>query len=404
MNFKLRFQLSTMMFFEYFIWGIWFVTMGTYLGTTLKFDGLEIGLAYGAVAVAAMVSPLFVGMVADKFFATEKILGLLHLVGGVLLYVLTTVSEFNYFYPILLIYSFCYMATIALTSSISFVQMENPGSDFPKIRVLGTIGWIAAGLLIGAIGLEQSNNLVFTFQLAAAASVVLGLYCFTLPHTPPANKGKKVKVGDLLGLDALVMLKNRSFLVLLIASTLISIPLAFYHNFTNLFLNETGMTNAASKMTIGQMSEIGFMLVMPFFFRRLGVKKMMLLGMGAWFIRYTLFGFGDNDSLVWMLYLGIALHGVCYDFFFVTGQIYADNKAPEGLKNSAQGLMTFATYGVGMFLGSYISGKVVEMYTVGEVHNWMEIYRIPAIAAAAVFVLFALLFKDDLKSEDVEKI
>ncbi len=400
MNLKIRLQLSSMMFFEYFIWGAWYVTMGTYLGTTLKFDGLQIGIAYGAMAISSMISPFLVGMIADRFFATEKILGVLHLLGAVLLYLCTLFSEFSTFYLVLLAYTLCYMPTLALTNSISFNQMKDPEKEFPAIRVLGTIGWIVAGIAIGVFGLETEATLKGTYYMAAIMSAIMGVYCFSLPHTPPKKKEGKVTISEVLGLDALGMLKDKSFAVLFIASLLISIPLSFYYNFTNLFLNEVGMENAASKMTLGQMSEIGFMLVMPFCFKKLGIKKMMIVGMAAWALRYIFFGYGDNDAFIWMLYGGILLHGICYDFFFVTGQIYVDNKAPDNLKSSAQGMITFATYGVGMFIGSLVSGKVVEVYSQSDIHLWKEIWIVPAVASGVVLLLFTLFFKDDKKKNE----
>lgn len=400
MNLKIRLQLSTMMFFEYFIWGAWYVTMGTYLGTTLKFDGLQIGMAYGAMAISSMISPFLVGMVADRFFATEKILGILHLLGAVLLYLCTFFSEFSTFYLVLLAYTLCYMPTLALTNSISFNQMKDPQKEFPAIRVLGTVGWIVAGIAIGFFGLETVATLKGTFYMAAIMSAIMGVYCFSLPHTPPKKKEGKVNISKAFGFDALGMLKDKSFTVLIIASLLISIPLSFYYNFTNLFLNEVGMVNAASKMTLGQMSEIVFMLIMPFCFRKLGVKWMMIVGMVAWVLRYVFFGYGDNDAFIWMLYGGILLHGICYDFFFVTGQIYVDNKAPDNLKSSAQGMITFATYGVGMFIGSWVSGKVVATYSQRDIHLWKEIWIVPAVASFVVLLLFTLFFKDDKKKNE----
>lgn len=388
-------RLSFMMFLNYFIWGAWYVTMSTYLLQTLQTSGTEVGIAYGAGAVAAMISPFFVGLVADRFFATERVLGALHLIGGLLMYGASVVEDFSAFYPLLLLYSICYMPTIALTNSVSFHVMGGDNSEFPWVRAWGTAGWIVAGLLIGYMGIETQ---ALPFQIAAGASVLLGLYSFTLPHTPPKLKGKSVSVREVLGLDAVGLLKDQSFLVLFVASILVCIPLSFYYSFANGFLNEVGFENAAGRMTLGQLSEFGFLLIMPLFFARLGVKKMILLGMAAWALRYALFAFGDVDSLVWMYYGGIILHGICYDFFFVTGQIYADNKAPSHLKSAVQGLMTFATYGLGMFIGTYASGRVVDYYATGEAaHDWYSIWMIPAIFAIVVAVLFLLFFKDNRK-------
>ncbi len=401
MDLKLRFQLSTMMFLNYFIWGAWYVTMGTYLGTTLSFSGAEIGVLYGAVSVAALVSPFFVGMIADRFFATEKILSFLHFVGGILFILIAQSTEFSWFYLFFQIYMLCFMPTIALTNSLSFRNLSDPNGEFPGIRVLGTIGFIVAVNIISFSKLEASEMM---FYLAAASSFVLGGFSLVLPKTPPKDKGQKVTVSDVLGLKALNLLKGRSFLVFFIASVLICIPLAFYYAWANPFLNELGMENAGAKMTLGQVSETVFLLVMPFFFRRLGVKWMLVVAMISWGLRYFLFAYGDLGALEWMLYGGIILHGICYDFFFVTGQIYVDNKAGEEVKGAAQGLITFATYGLGMLIGSYISGWIVDYYLSadGLTHNWKEIWMVPALGAMGVLLLFVLFFKEKKQDEKVE--
>jgi nucleoside transporter len=391
-----RGKLSTLMFLQYFVWGAWYVTMGTWLGQTLQFSGEQIGLAAGTTALAAMISPFFVGMVADRFFATERLLAVLHIVGGGVLFYASLQTTFGAFYAVLLAYALCYMPTLALSNSISFRQMTDPGREFPAIRVLGTIGWIVAGLIIGTLGLEAT---AMPLRLAAGASVVLGVFCLALPHTPPHVKGK-VGLRDVLGLDALKLLGDRSFAIFVLGSFLICIPLQFYYAFANPFLNELHVANAAGKMTLGQMSEIGFMLVMPWFFRRLGVKYMLLVGMAAWTARYALFAFGNNDALAWMLYAGIVLHGICYDFFFVTGQIYVDRKAPADLRAAAQGFIAFVTLGVGMFIGSWASGRVVDTFRVGtDAHNWQSIWLVPAGGAAAVLVRFALFFRTAQEEE-----
>ena len=389
MNPTIRLKLSVMMFLEYFVWGAWYVTMGTYLLQTLKFSGTESGSAYGTTALAAMVSPFFVGMVADRFFATEKILATLHIVGALLLFYVSTLTNFGHFYSVLLVYTLCFMPTLALTNSLSFHQMKSPEKEFPGIRVLGTIGWIVAGLIIGWLRVESS---AFQFQLAAGASALLGVYSLFLPHTPPQKLGHRVEIRDILGLDALQLMKERSFAIFVLGSFLVCIPLQFYYAFTNPFLNEIGVVNAAGKQTLGQMSEIGFMLLMPLFFVRLGVKNMLLVGMAAWMARYVLFAYGNNDAMVWMLYVGILLHGVCYDFFFVTGQIYVDKKASLQIRAAAQGFIAFVTLGAGMFIGSYLSGWVVDQYVVNGVHDWRSIWLIPAAMALGVLLLFAAFF------------
>ena len=391
-----RVKLSVMMFLEYFVWGAWYVTMGTWLGS-LGFSGEQIGLTYGTTALAAMISPFFVGMIADRFFATQRLLAVLHALGAIALFYASTRSTFWPLYSAVLVHTLFYMPTLALTNSLSFRQMKDPGREFPPIRVLGTLGWIVAGLVVGTLGVEATGR---PLQLAAVGSVALAVFCLVLPHTPPHTAGR-VRFRDVLGLDALELMKDRSFAVFVIGSFLVCIPLQFYYAFANPFLNAIGVSNAAGKMTLGQMSELGFMLLMPWFFKRLGVKQLLLVGMAAWVARYILFAYGNNETLVWMLYLGILLHGICYDFFFVTGQIYVDQKAPPTVRAAAQGFITFVTYGVGMLIGSWLSGRVVDAYVVaGDVgHDWQSIWLVPAAMAAAVLALFALFFRTNDTAE-----
>ncbi|NRB48878.1 MAG: nucleoside permease [Saprospiraceae bacterium] len=396
MSTNIRVQLSIMMFFQFFIWGCWYVTMGTYFGE-IGFQGSDVGNAYSTISLGAIFAPLFVGMIADRFFNAEKVLGGLHLIGAGLLYWISTITTPGGVYWALLLYSLCYMPTLAIANAVAFNQMDNPEKQFPAIRVMGTIAWIIAGIMIGTMKIEPT---AIPFKIAAGFSVVMGIYCFFLPATPPKAKGKDVSVGQLLGFDALKLMKDRSFAVLIIGSLLVSIPLSFYYNFTNPYFNESGMVNAAGKMTMGQMSEIIFLLLMPFFFRKLGVKKMILVGIMCWVARYLLFAYGNNEELVFMFYAGIILHGLCYDFFFVTGQIYVDNEAPEAVRSSAQGLIALVTYGLGMYIGSIYSGQVVESHEIlndaGEIigHNWWNIWMVPAGLAGVVLILFAIFFRE----------
>ena len=405
MNATVRVQLSVMMFIEFFVWGVWFVTMGTYLGE-LKFTGQAIGSAYSTTNWGAIIAPFIVGMIADRFFSAERVLGVLHLVGAGIMWYLTTITEPTAFFFVALAYAMCYMPTISLVNAISFEQMQDPSKEFPSVRVLGTLGWIVAGLLVGWMGVE---NTAIPLQLAAGSSLLMGLYSFSLPHTPPKSRGKKVTVSDVLGLEALGMMKEWSFAVFVVCSLLICIPLAFYYNFTNMFLNAHEVTNAAGKQTFGQMSEVFFMLVMPFFFVRLGVKKMLLIGMIAWGVRYFFFAYGNPGSGMWMWYIGILLHGICYDFFFVTGQLYVDRKAPPSVRASAQGLIGVITYGIGMVIGSQlISGRVVDMYKLAEPigkveHNWRSIWLVPGVMAIVITILFVLTFHDNTKVNHKEE-
>ncbi|PWS30625.1 nucleoside permease [Pedobacter paludis] len=399
MNTTTRFKLSTMMFLEFFIWGAWFVTMGTFLGKNLLSNDVQIGSAYSTQSLGAIIAPFIIGLIADKFFSAQKVLGVLHLVGGVLLWIAGTSLNFDAFFPFILGYMIAFMPTLALVNSISFKQLKDPGKEFPSIRVFGTIGWIIAGLIIGWLNWEQSGNLILTFKTASIASIALGIFSFFLPNTPPIKKGEKTSIGDILGLDAIGLLKNKSYLLFFIASVAICVPLAFYYNFTNPFLNEVGMKKAAGVQSLGQVSETLFMLLMPLFFARLGVKKMLAIGMIAWVVRYLFFAFGNAESNYWMLIGGIVLHGICYDFFFVTGQIYTDRLAGEKFKSAAQGFITLATYGVGMLIGSIISGMVVNKYSISGTHNWYAIWLIPAAIAGAVAILFILFFKDNNKTK-----
>jgi nucleoside transporter len=387
-------QLSLMMFLEYFIWGSWYVTMSTYMANNLHSSGIQIGAAYSALAIATMISPFIVGLIADRFFAAQRIMGVLHLVGASLLFLATTVTLNGPFYWIILVYSLLYMPTIALSNSIAFNQMSDPGKQFPWIRVFGTLGWIVAGLLIGKLQWEKTGQIGNTFYLASGASALLGLISFFLPNTPPKAASSQALAAKVLGTEAFVLFKNRSYLIFFIAAILVCIPLSFYYGFANAFLNEIGMQGAASKMILGQISEGVFILAIPFLFNRIGVKNMLLMGMVAWILRYICFAYGNIDANLWMLYAGIILHGVCYDFFFVTGYMYTEKKAGEAIKNAAQGLFTFATYGVGMFIGTWFSGFVVDNYAFPNGHNWTKIWIVPAYIALGVLVYFILFFKE----------
>jgi len=389
MKMKTGVQLAFMMFVEYFIWCSWYVTMGTYMGDNLHSSGVQIGAAYSALAIATMISPFFIGMVADRYFAAQRIMGVMHLVGAALLFFASTVKDNSAFYWIILLYSLLYMPTIALSNSVAFYQMDDPGRQFPWIRVFGTIGWIVAGLLVGNLGWEKSPS---TFHLAAGASLLLGLTSFFLPNTPP--KGVATDASASLGTQAFVLFRNKPYLIFFIAAILVCIPLSFYYGFANPFLNELGMKNAAGKMIMGQISEGLFIIAIPFLFNSIGVKKMLLLGMTAWILRYICFAYGNIDTGSWMLYAGIILHGVCYDFFFVTGYMYTEKKAGQQIKNAAQGLFTFATYGLGMFIGTWFSGYTVDAHAVGAGHDWKAIWLVPAYIAAAVLIYFILFFRE----------
>lgn len=424
----IRLRLSVMMFLQYFVWGSWFVTLGGYiLGNTGGagkgiFSSGFIGNAYGTAAIGGIIAPFFVGMIADRFFSSERILACLHVVGAGVMYYLSTLTDQSTIYGVLILYFVCYMPTLALTNSLSFHHLPDPGKQFPGIRVLGTLGWIVAGWLVGK-GLKlvdgavtfvanvpagaEANTIETTstpMLIAAAVQAVLAAYCLLLPHTPPKNRGTAVTARDILGLDALRLLKRWPFAVFVVGSFLIAIPLQFYYNYTNGFLNALKIEHAADKMTWGQISEVFFMLLIPFFFARLGVKYMLLIGMACWTARYVLFAYGYNDQgpIMWMLYIGILLHGICYDFFFVTGQMYVDRNADSSIRGAAQGFIAFATLGVGSFIGATLSSVVEQRVTFEKIVdgeavkliNWHDFWLYPAAGAAVVLVLFALAFND----------
>jgi nucleoside transporter len=407
MKLTTRLQLSVMMFIEFFIWGAWFVTLGTFLFNNLGASGSQSASVFSTQSWGAIIAPFIIGLIADRYFNAEKILGVLHLVGAVLMYQMYNAPDISVFYPYVLAYMILFMPTLALVNSISFNQMNDPEKEFSSIRVWGTIGWIVAGLLISFVFIWDSEAGVKaglmrnTFLLASIASLVLGLYSFTLPKTPPkVTKGTKVKISEIMGLDALKLLKDKNFLLFFIASILICIPLAFYYQYANPFLSNIGVENPTGKMTIGQISEVFFLLLLPVFFKKFGFKKTILIGMLAWALRYALFAYGNAGELSFMLIIGIALHGVCYDFFFVSGQIYTNAKAGIKYKSAAQGLITLATYGVGMLIGFEIAGLIADTYQTSEtVFNWKMIWIIPSGIAAVVFLLFAIFFND--KNEKV---
>jgi nucleoside transporter len=398
----IKLRLGAMMFLEFFIWGGWFVTMGSYLAANLGASGAQSALAYSTQSWGAIIAPFIVGLIADKFFNAERLLGIMHLIGAGLMYILASAQVFDGFYPYLLAYMIIFMPTLALVNSISFRLTDDPSQQFSKIRVWGTVGWIVAGLVISYVFSWDSHAAIsagmlkHTFMMSAIASALLGIFSFTLPPTPPLKKaGQWPTLSEMLGLDALALLRDRNFLVFFVSSILICIPLAFYYQHANQFLTEIQVTNATGKQTLGQMSEVFFMLLIPFFLVRLGMKATLLVGMLAWAVRYLMFAFGNADERVFLLLTAIALHGVCYDFFFVSGQIYTDAKAGPRSKSAAQGLITLATYGLGMLIGFWAAGRITDAYSAGGVHDWRAIWLYPAVFAAAVFVAFSLAFKNE---------
>jgi nucleoside transporter len=382
--------LGSMMFLQYYIWGSWYVTMGTFMSKYLNSSGIQIGAAYSALAIATMISPFFVGMVADRFFAAQRVMGVLHIIGGFLLFLSSKATTNTTFYWIILLYSLAYMPTIALSNSVAFRQMSDPGKQFPGVRVFGTIGWVIAGFMISILGIEKTP---LTFYMAAIVSVALGLFSFLLPETAPLGRTPST-AKSIIGIDALVLFRNKPYLIFFISAIFVCIPLSFYYGFANLFLNQSGMNNVAGKMVMGQISEALFILAIPLLFYRLGVKKMLLIGMVAWILRYLFFSYGNIGPNSWMLYAGIILHGVCYDFFFVTGYMYTEKKSNERIKNAAQGLFTFVTYGLGMFIGTWLSGFVTNYYSTGKTYQWRSIWHVPTVIAVAVLICFIFFFRE----------
>ena len=408
MNLFTRVKLSIMMFLEFFIWGSWFVTLGTFLGRNLQANGTETAAVFSTQSFGAIIAPFIIGLIADKYFNAERILGILHLIGAVLMSQMYYATDFEGFYPYVFGYMILFMPTLALVNSISFNQMKSAEKEFSTIRIWGTIGWIVAGLCISFLFQWDSSEAVSegllrnTFAVAGVSSLLLGVISFSLPETPPTVfKGEKIALSSLLGLDALKMIKDKNFLIFFISSILICIPLAFYYQNANLFLNEIGMENSTGKMTIGQVSEVFFLLLLPLFFSKFGFKRTILVGMIAWAVRYYLFAYGNTDELSYMLIFGIALHGICYDFFFVSGQIYTDSKAGEKFKSAAQGLITLATYGVGMLIGFWVAGLITDAYKISEFkHDWEKIWVLASFIAALVTVLFFFTFNQKMENSE----
>ena len=391
MKATVRIQLMLMMFLQFVIWGAWYGQMSKYMVTQLGATGLQVGNAYAAFSIAMIIAPFFIGLVADRYFAAQKVLGALNILGAVVLYFLIQTRDPDAFFWMILLYCITYAPTLALGNSIAMQQMVSSEKEFPAIRVMGTIAWI---VVTNIVGLYNFGDKVAIFEISMYVSIVLGLYAFFLPDTPP-KASQNASIGDILGLDAFRLLKDRSFLIFVISSILICIPLSFYYAWANPSLTDSGMTNVENKMSLGQASEIIFMLLIPVIYARFGVKWMLISALLAWIVRFVGFGYGDAGTSEWLLYLAIVLHGVCYDFFFVTGQIYTDNKAGEKVKSAAQGLIYLATYGIGMGIGSWVSGLVADTYTLADgSKDWTSIWLVPAGISFVVLLLFILFFRD----------
>jgi nucleoside transporter len=394
MNKNNQILLSIMMFLQFFIWGAWYGQMSKYLFTNLNASGSQVGNAYSAFSIAMIAAPFFIGMIADRYFAAQKVLGALNILGAIVLFFLIREKSAAHFFWWILAYCLTFAPTISLTSSISMAHMSDPARQFPIIRVMGTIAWFVVTNFVGFLGVGDKSTI---FYISMIVSLILGAYAFFLPDTPPKATDKPTFL-KIIGADAFVMFKDRSFLIFFISSILICIPLSFYYAMANPSLTDSGMTNVENKMSLGLLSEFLFMLAIPFAMRRFGVKWIMIVGLIGWIVRFFLFSNGNGTSGLWMLYLAILLHGLCFDFFFVSGQIYTDAKAGEKIKSQAQGLISLATYGIGMYIGSVLAGLVTEKYTVDGIKNWAAIWMVPAGIAAVVLVLFLLFFKDNTRN------
>ncbi|PHN01719.1 MFS transporter [Flavilitoribacter nigricans] len=385
----LHVRLAFQMFLQFFIWGSYFVTLGTYLLTTLHFSGQEVGLVYGTTAIAAMVSPFLLGMLADRHFPVEKLLSILNLSGAALLLSASYFETFWPFYPLILLYTFTYMPTFSLNAALCFHHLQRPTRDFPRVRSLGTFGWIVAGLLVGYLDIETE---VTPMYIGAGASFFAGIYSLTLPKTPP--QGNKVSMRDWIGPEVRKLFRDRSFTILMLIMVLVSIPIAFYYSFVNPYLNEIGIENAAGKMSLGQVSEIMFMLILPWFINRFGLKVTIFIGLFTWGARYLLFAYGDSGDLSWVIYTAILLHGLAFVFSGLSVQIYLNERVPVSLRSTAQGFYTFLTLGLGTLIGSFLAGNVVTLFTTSSgAFLWQKIWYVPSAIGILVSIYFVLRFK-----------
>lgn len=404
MQTALKAKLSIFNFLQYFIWGSWYVSMGTYLAHTLKFAGQEIGWAYGAFAIGSMISPFIVGLIADRYFASEKMLAVLGLAGGAALCALPQVTTFTPFYLTLILYCALYAPTLALGNSLALHHLADAKTSFPRVKLWSAVGWIGGGVTLSFLKGEQS---AIQFYLAGSVSILLGLFSLALPHTPPRKTGANISVGELLGFDALALLKKRSFAIFIFCMFLICIPLYFYFVMMAIYLTELNWTGIAGKMTLAQISDVVFMFLLPVMLKRLGYKKTIFLGILAWVLRY--FFLAGSVNLVAMqaglIFGAILLHGVCYDFLFIAGQLYVDDEANPRIRGACQGLIAFILWGIGAFVGTMLAGKVLAKHAITDAaglvtgHNWQDIWLTPAFLAVGVLVVFAIFFRDPPRKE-----
>lgn len=393
---RLHLRLSVLMFLQFFIWGGWMVTMGTYLLETLHFSGRQVGMVYATTAIAATVTPLWLGVLADRFFASEKLLSVLHLLGAGLLFWASYVPTFTLFYPLILLYTFCYLPTFSLSNALCFHHLERPAREFPAIRAWGTIAWIVVSVLLSYLAIEAQ---ALPLRISAASSLLQAAYCLTLPHTPP-QPGAARSLASLRGPEVRLLLNDRSFVVLIISLALICIPSAYYYSFVNPFLNEIGWQNAAGKMSIGQGVELIVILAMPWFFSHWRFRSIIFVGLLVWGLRYTWFALADTASGEWLLYAGVAVQGFAYCFTSLAAQLYIDSRVPPHLKSTAQGFIAFLTLGLGAFVGSYIAGETVSYFARPDgTHHWPAIWALPAAVGGLVALGFLMGFKNRERSQ-----
>jgi len=397
----LKIRLCLFMFLQYFLWSAWYMTLGSYLGTVLKFSGAQIGLAYGAFAIGAMISPFFVGLIADRFFASEKLLAVLGVLGGIVLCCLPQLKSFEAFYPALILYCALYVPTLALGNSLSLHHLADAKQDFPRVKIFSAVGWIAGGLVLSWLNGEQSP---IQYYLAGGASIVFGLFSLTLPHTPPLKKGQDVSLGEMLGLDALALLKKPTFAIFILCMFLICIPLYFYFVNLGTYLTELGWVGFAGKMTLAQVSDVIFLFLLPIMLKRLNYKLTILIGILCWAVRYFLLaGSASNPGAeTTLIIMAILLHGVCYDFLFIAGQLYVDEECTERMRGAAQGFIAFILWGVGAFVGTLMAGRSLDAHKLAVpkgtlAHDWNGIWMTPAWLAVGVMVVFVLFFKNPSK-------
>lgn len=404
MQVSLKIKLSTFNFLQYFIWGSWYVSMGTYLANTLKFSGQQIGAAYGAFAIGSMISPFIIGLIADRYFASEKLLAVLGILGGIVMCLLPQLTDFGSFYPMLILYCALYAPTLALGNSLAFHNLPDAKADFPRVKRFASVGWIVGGVVLSLLHGEQSS---LQWYLAGASSILFGLFALTLPHTPPKKTGANIRLGELLGLDALALLKKPSFAVFIVCMFLICIPLYFYFVIMGIYLTELKWERIAATMSLAQVADVITLSLLPFILKRIGYKKTICIGILAWAIRYFMLAgsFSPATATAALIIGAILLHGVCYDFLFIAGQLYVDEESSERMRGACQGFIAFILWGLGAFVGTMLAGKVLDLHAITDAagmvtgYDWQKIWLTPAWLSLGVMLICVLFFRDPPKQK-----